>query len=175
MTCLFCRHDFCWICGHRWRTHSRGAYTCNRDVDFDEKFSSKAGDQERASFFSQHYRAHVGSRENELKAKERILQRLADLYIASGMPGDQASEFAIRVVSAIDSARSVLIWSYPCAFFMKPGRELKLFQHLQAELVVCIEELTDCVENKSDSPMAIVMKYLVTVEKNTEVLIMHCA
>jgi hypothetical protein len=175
MTCASCSYQFCWICGHRWLTHRGDSYSCNSEQNFDERFDKKAGDMERAVFFSRHYRAHVLSRENELKAKEQTLLRLANLYISNGMRGDEASDFAIRAVSAVETARSVLIWSYPYAFFMKPGPELRLFQHLQAELAIYVDELTDCIENKADSSMTTIVKFLTTVEKNTEVLILHCA
>jgi ariadne-1 len=174
MTCRSCSYEFCWICGHRWSGHN-ASYQCNSEQNFDDKFAAKAGDLERAAFFSRHYRAHQLSQVNEHKAKERTLMRLANLYISNGMRGDEASEFAIRAVSAVDTARSVLIWSYPYAFFMKPGQGLALFQHLQAQLAIYVDELTDCIENKADSSMETIVKFLMTVEKNTEVLILHCA
>jgi ariadne-1 len=171
MTCQSCHHEFCWICGHRWGVFHR---SCDEQV-FDQKFQESAGDLERAPLFTRHYRAHLLSRQNELRAKEGTLLRLANLYISNGTPGDEASDFAIRAVAAVETARSVLIWSYPYAFFMKPSPALRLFQHLQRELAQYVDELTDCIENKADSSMATIVRFLMAVEKNTEVLILHCS
>jgi ariadne-1 len=184
MTCKNCNHEFCWICGHEWNSHNGDGYNCNTSVDFDKKFggdpASKGAHTRRAAMFVGHHIAHLQSQRNEAKKREQNLQRLLSLFMDSGMKGDAAQELAMRTVSAVETARSVLIWSYPYAYYL-PDKELSekcglaLFQYVQAQLCIYVDELTDCIENKHKPQVKAVHRFLATVEKNTEVLLKHAA
>jgi hypothetical protein len=52
---------------------------------------------------------------------------------------------------------------------------LALFQYVQAQLCIYVDELTDCIENKHKPQVKAVHQFLTTVEKNTEVLLRHAA
>jgi hypothetical protein len=64
------------------------------------------------------------------------------------MASREAEALADEIFAAVDTARSVLIWSYPHAFFMEPGSvELRLFEHVQMEVERILESLTHKIEN----------------------------
>jgi hypothetical protein len=159
MSCTKCNFQFCWICGHEWETHNGEGYDCNTRVNFDTKYNlekcpeAKRGVAQKAARFVGHYQEHVQSQRNEARKKETALVKLANLYINNGIRGDAASEFAMRILSAVETARSVLIWSYPYAFFLPAGPTSGIFQYLQAQLCMYVDELTDCIESKPNSPM----------------------
>jgi hypothetical protein len=113
-----------------------------------------------------HYQAHVGSKQNEIKARETMSERFVGLLERNGMGGDVASEFAMRVFAAVDAARSVLIWSYPYAYYLVEGPALRIFQHLQVQLAKYLDELTDVIENKPYTELPKIEVFLMTVEKN---------
>jgi hypothetical protein len=179
MTCTKCRYEFCWICGHEWNSHSGDGYSCAKAVNYDEKFSKDGTPAEtvqkalKASAYLLHYRAHVTSQENEARTRQATIMRFVGLLEANGLRGDAASDFAMRAFAAVDTARSVLIWSYPYAFYLPEGPGLRLFQHLQVQLASYVDELTDVIENKPRTEMQNIELFLSTVEKNTEALLRH--
>jgi ariadne-1 len=179
MTCEHCHYEFCWICGHEWNSHNGDAYNCNKSVDFDKKFvdttAKVGGNTRKAAMFVGHHMAHLQSQRNEAKKREHNLQRLLGMFMNSGMRGDAAQELAMRAVSAVETARSVVIWSYPYAYYLVDEKELALFQHVQAQLCIHVDELTDCIENLQKPNMKDVNRFLSTVEKYTEVLLRHAA
>ena len=151
-----CGYEFCWICGHEWNTHEGNGYQCNKYVDFDtlDKSGVPQFDAKRMDHYHSRYRGHVRSQEIE-REKRRVQRTL----LVEGLSGQQrnarfrvsqeeAEEIATEVFHAIDTARSVLVWSYPHAFFMAPGSvDLSLFEHVQTEVERYLEHVTDLVEN----------------------------
>jgi ariadne-1 len=182
MSCTSCRFEFCWICGHQWSNHAGDGYQCTQANKFpmpDANVAHAAVSAERrkelvrAGNYVGHYHAHLESQENEARRKEATLQRLANLFIGSGVTGDTASEFAIRTVAAVEVARSVLMWSYAYAFYQPESGAVRLFRHVQGELRKYIDELTDCIENRQNASMQTIRGFLVAVENNTQVLLRH--
>jgi hypothetical protein len=59
----------------------------------------------------------------------------------------ESPEVIREVFEAIDTARSILIWSYPHAFYMEAwSTELRLFEHVQTEVERILEKLTHLVK-----------------------------
>jgi hypothetical protein len=103
-----------------------------------------------------------------------MIARFVGLLEQNGLSPDVASDFALRAFSAVDTARSVLIWSYPFAYFLPEGdTTVRIFQHLQVQLASYVDELTDVIENKPRTEMKKIELFLSTVEKNTEALLRH--
>jgi ariadne-1 len=178
MICSQCGYEFCWICGREWNSHVGVGYSCANAVDYDEKFkgvgapgASKVAMAKRAVSFVTRFRAHRQSLENEDRARPKTIPRLVNAFMREGTPGDQASDIALAIFGAIETARSVLIWSYPCSFYMVDGPNLRIFQHLQGELVQGLEQLTDCVENKPNMPIGQIRGLCATVEMRTDSLL----
>jgi ariadne-1 len=178
MTCSQCGYEFCWICGHEWNSHEGDGYSCANAVDYDDRFkvvgateASKVAMAKKAVSFVTRFRAHRQSLENEARAREKTIPKLVNLFMRDGTPGDQASDVALGIFGAIETARSVLIWSYPCSFYMAEGPNLAIFRHLQGELVQGLERLTDCVENEPSTPLGQIRGLSATVEMRTDSLL----
>lgn len=179
-----CGYEFCWICSHEWGTHTGDGYKCNKYVDFDEMLD-KTGEPEavnlkRMTHYHERYVNHKQSHETELKDRERLMvnlrKHLTDpkIHQVMYMTESDAESLVVKVARAIDTARSVLIWSYPHAFFMAPGSvELSLFEHVQTEVERFLELLTDIWENKPDAPPNEVKKHANLLEANTNLLNKH--
>jgi ariadne-1 len=158
-----CRYEFCWVCGHEWHTHVGDGYNCNKFVDYDVAKAGAAGQPEynlkRLNHYHTRFMNHVQSQRAELGNREHWRNKMMEAWAVI-----DADEFrgAARgpvvtneVFEAIDTARSILIWSYPHAFYMAPeSSELRLFEHVQTEVERILEELTHLVEyNTGMSPL----------------------
>jgi hypothetical protein len=90
------------------------------------------------------------------------------------MTDDRVNGLCDVIFQAIDTARSVLIWSYPHAFYMKPkSTELRLFEHVQTAVEHILENLTDMVENKPMLPPTEFQRMARVLISNTDVLNKH--
>lgn len=64
MKCLNCGFEFCWVCGHEWKTHEGEKYNCNQYKDLDELTSEKdetTKEDARIAHYSSHYFDHYTS------------------------------------------------------------------------------------------------------------------
>lgn len=59
MKCINCGYEFCWICGHEWKTYEGDKYTCNQFKDLDElvavKNESSKEDARIAHYYSRYF------------------------------------------------------------------------------------------------------------------------
>lgn len=177
-----CGYEFCWICGHEWRTHQGDGYRCNKFVDFDtlDKSNVPQGDLGRLNHYHVRYMNHLKSKAREQDCREalrsRVVKVIYDQSIGTRerLTEEEASEIVTEAFHAIDTARSVLIWSYPHAFYMAPGStELNLFEHVQTEVERYLEEVTDLIENNNHLRGADLRQQARILAANTEVLNKH--
>ncbi|KAK8887021.1 hypothetical protein M9Y10_038056 [Tritrichomonas musculus] len=181
MTCYNCHYEFCWICGHEWNSHEGDGYNCNKYTDFDNiKLKDEPNiDLDRLAFYLTRFFSHKVSQTNEQKEKENKQIRLITHFEDYSVPSERlniedALELTNEIFLAIDVARSVLIWSYPHAFFMKPGsKRLALFEFVQKEVERVLELVTDMVENKPDESPSKFRKMMNLLKFNTDSLNKH--
>jgi ariadne-1 len=174
-----CGYEFCWICGHEWHSHQGNGYSCNKFTSFETvpKSELPEGDLTRLHHYHTRYQNHRVSHETEVGAREKMREKLVEALVkgvAQPIAADDASKLADEVFAAVDTARSVLIWSYPHAFFMTAGSvELRLFEHVQTEVERILEDLTDKVENQTELPPSEFRTCAKILANNTEVLNRH--
>ena len=179
MTCSKCHHEFCWICGHEWATHGGSYYECNRYKPETGKGKSEliSDDVDRLSHYFARYTNHKKSLENEAVAREKNQKRLIDNFThrnKDALSYEEAKEITDKIFNTIKYSRTILLWSYPHAYYMKSGSvELNLFEHVQKDVEMYLEELTDLVENSYTNPPKSFEIPFLTLEKNVEVLIKH--
>jgi uncharacterized protein YfkK (UPF0435 family) len=121
---------------------------------------------------------HKMSYEAELKYRGSQREKLLAMFQMDNrfdrLSPQKANALCDEVFHAIETARSVLIWSYPHAFYMKPrSTELQLFEHVQTEVERYLEQLTDMVENKPMLAPADFERYAKLLAANTDVLNRH--
>jgi ariadne-1 len=173
-----CGYEFCWVCGHEWGSHKGNGYSCNQFVDFDKmsRDNLPKGDLVRLHHYFTRYQNHKLSQSVELEAREKTrLGLIEGLMNRTRMTQEDTELLANQVFTAIDTARSVLIWSYPHACYMTNGSvELRLFEHVQAEVERILEDLTHKVENELEtcSPSDFIVGAKI-LANNTKVLNQH--
>jgi ariadne-1 len=175
-----CGYEFCWICGHEWASHAGNGYSCNKFVDFD---TAKPGDLpeydlKRLNHYHTRYANHIQSHKAELGAREDFRKIMISSWSKIEDPmfhgSRETPELCEAIFNAIDTARSILIWSYPHAFYMAPASaELRLFEHVQTEVERYLEELTHAVEHETFMSPLVFRRLTTVVMKNSEVLNKH--
>ena len=179
MTCYKCHHEFCWICGHEWATHGGSFYECNRYKPETGKGKNelKTDDVDRLSHYFARYTNHMKSLDIEKQTREKNQERLINNFThrnKDAMSLEEAKELTDKIFQTIKYSRSILLWSYPHAYYMKTGSvELNLFEHVQKGVEMYLEELTDYVENGFKNPPRLFEASCRTLEKNVEVLLKH--
>jgi ariadne-1 len=175
-----CGYEFCWICGHDWKTHVGDGYSCNKFVNFD---TANPGDLpeydlRRLNHYHTRWMNHVQSRKTEVAAREQFRKNMMGQWFSIRDPmfhgAKEAAELCDSIFKAIDTARSILIWSYPHAFFLKPSsNELALFEHVQKEVERYFEELAHAAEYETFRSPLWFRKIVRTVMLSSEVLNKH--
>jgi ariadne-1 len=173
-----CGYEFCWICGHEWHTHTGNAYNCNKFADFNGKPGElAASDLKRLNHYHTRFMNHMRSKAVEKEAREGLTAKILDIFKTPGpnaLSHERAEAELTHVFAAVDLARSVLVWSYPHAFYMKPGSvELRLFEHVQTDVESYLEDLTYLIEHQPWTPPAEFQKKANILAGNTEVLNKH--
>ena len=179
MTCWKCHHEFCWICGHDWKTHGGSYYECNRYKPETGKGQNEliTDNVDRLSHYYARYQNHKKSLEIEDNNRQMVRERLIKSFVErkkDAIPKEEAVELADKILNTIKYSRRILLWSYPHAYYMEfPSVELTLFEHVQKDVEVYLEELTDLVENGYTNPPKYFEIPYKILAKNVEVLLKH--
>lgn len=166
MTCNGCKYEFCWICGHEWKSHTGNAYECSTYKSWNNE---KVEDYERLNHYLNRYVEHENSHINEIKNREKYRERIEKF-------NNQSKEFQMsndinHVMRVVDEARSVLKWSYVYAYFLPPdSQELKLFEFVQKQCEIAIDQISYSLETTIRINFA---KKWKTLEKEIIALLKH--
>ena len=179
MTCWKCHHEFCWICGHEWASHGGSYYECNRYKPETGKGKNEliTDNVDRLSHYYARYQNHKKSLEIEDENRPKIRERLITNFInrkKDALSIEEANKIADEIFDTIKYSRNILLWSYPHAYYMVPSSvELNLFEHVQKDVEIYLDELTDLVENGyTNPPKTFIIPYKI-LAKNVEVLLKH--
>lgn len=178
--CPKCKYEFCYVCGGPFPAHKNHNPWCSAYRDYDNLKMPNSIDVGRLSFYLTRYLANKVSHENEVKQRDlRQSQLLNNFVFFYDVPSDRLSmndamKLTNDIFNTIDEARSILIWSYPHAFFMKPlSKELGLFEHVQMNLTIALEDLANLVENKQFESPKTFKKTMTNVKSYTKSLLLH--
>lgn len=173
MKCIRCGYEFCWVCGADWKTHG-DHFSCNKfdgkndsndaddndDLDDDDQkiddkdkkyYLPPMNSEQRARFarwnhYYRRYQAHLDAQRLEKKNRDQYRDTLVKSW-EYAMSNTTANELVDKVYRAIDVARSVLIYSYPTAYFMDMhSRDFFMFEMCQSNLEITNEKLVGMVE-----------------------------
>jgi hypothetical protein len=85
-----------------------------------------------------------------------------------------AASLVTRITKAITTARSVLKWSFPHAYFMKQdANELRGFESKQAPLTHQLEVVSGLVERAPSSPIEVLLRETSLLEEQIDALTPH--
>lgn len=151
MTCIRCRHEFCWLCRGPWSEHGSstgGFYSCNR-YDPKKHDDPKARQARDGLLYYAHYlerfEGHMNSERFAEKQLEKARQKGRELQ---GKPGYdvQRASFLVTAVEQLIECRHVLKWTYCFGFYLNAGPEKNLFEFLQEDLEKNVERLSEMTE-----------------------------
>eukprot|EP00743_Colponemidia_sp_Colp-15_P003738 GILK01004033.1.p1 GENE.GILK01004033.1~~GILK01004033.1.p1 ORF type:complete len:689 (+),score=140.78 GILK01004033.1:43-2067(+) len=155
MTCIKCRHEFCWICNGDWNGHS----SCNRFVDTSTPIGQRSSkdNQDRESLnrylhYFHRYMVHEKSGKMETALREVAVANMEKLHNVqtfqrSGTPADAILVLTDATENLIE-CRRVLKHTYVFGFYLTEGAEKNLFEFLQEQL----EETTDRLAGLLEAP-----------------------
>ena len=157
-----CGFEFCWLCSGKWADHGSttgGYYKCNKYDELvakNESFKSietqrKSAKTELDKYmwyferFNNHKQAQSLAKEKQLSQIEKKMHQLHDV---KQYPIGEV-EFLKLAVEQVIRCRRVLKWTYVFGFYLSPGLEKNLFEHLQEKL----EENTDHLHELVEKPL----------------------
>lgn len=178
MKCTRCGFEFCWLCGADWKTHG-DHFSCNKydgkigNVgDSDDDANADDNDEEwmkndnkkyylppmnselrgkfaRWNHYFRRYQAHRDAQRMEKMNRDNYRETLVNAW-SDTMSSATANKLVDKVYRAIDVARSVLIYSYPTAYFMDMhSKAFYMFEMCQSNLEITNEKLVGMVERFS--------------------------
>ena len=162
MTCRAagCGHEFCWICMGPWSEHGTdtgGYYKCNRFVQKDLKDSASEADKakrelDRYLHYFQRYQNHAKAEEFAASQRGKIAQRMEQIAMEDAGGGTSwiDAQFLKTANEQLIECRRVLKYSYAFGFYLEPGTEKNLFEHLQEMLEKHTEQLSEHTEKPTD-------------------------
>lgn len=143
MTCGNCKHEFCWICGHDWKTHTGDPYDCALAIYGYTEGKSETSEQHKRYSVERHLH-HKLAQDNEAKnvtADCDVLRTKVKL--------DEA--LLQDIISTRDELRDIMMWSYAYAYFLESEQKLKLFQYVQKQGEIELEKLCLMIEVRPES------------------------
>lgn len=158
-----CGYEFCWLCSGKWSDHGSntgGYYKCNKYDELvakNESFKSietqrKSAKTELDKYmwyferFNNHKQAQSLAKEKQLSQIEKKMHQLHDM---KQYPIGEV-EFLKLAVEQVIRCRRVLKWTYVFGFYLSPGLEKNLFEHLQEKLEENTDHLHELVEKPLD-------------------------
>lgn len=154
MTCLKCKHQFCWLCLDDWKTHGAntgGFFKCNiykEEDDTTKKDSHR--DVKRLRFYTDRFYQHKKSLEVSQKKYQKVQDMFADKEWIVAQVNEKhfpnSLSFYQDCLKAILKYRSFVSYTYALAYFIKNDGELKLFLHSQYMLEQSLEKLDNFLE-----------------------------
>ena len=197
MRCTKCNYEFCWVCSSDWKTHG-DHFVCNKfdktsieDGDFDDDDSNSLQidpndkdyyeppmtieKREKFSRWSHYFKRYQIHRDTQ-KIEKQIRDKCREVLVHSWnlMSKNSANLLVDRVYRSIDIARSVLMYSYPTAYFMNPSsKALHIFEIYQSNLELSNEKLAGMVERFDGENNNEFEKFTEMNEKYAEILLRH--
>lgn len=177
--CIKCGHEFCFNCGAHFPNHVHAPVPCvNGQLSNNVQLDGNPNvDLNRLNIYLTGYFNHKNLQENELKERQNRYLALLEIFERYDVPSErldsvQSLSLANDIFMAIDAARSILIWSFPYAFFMDPGsQKIKDFVKLQDALKDSIEKLSILAENKQYESPQVFRQLLSNLKKSTNELL----
>lgn len=147
-----CKNEFCWVCLGAWTDHGQatgGYYACNRydpsKVVVDGSEGSAKAELDRYLFYFQRYENHHQAGKFAERLRETTQHRMAELQEKSESSWSDVT-FLETASETLLECRRVLKYSYAYGYYMKDGREKRLFEHLQEHLEKNTEHLAELTE-----------------------------
>lgn len=159
MTCRKCKHEFCWMCMGVWSEHGTSWYNCSR---FEEKSGSEARDAQAKSRQSLerylHYYNRFANHEQSAKLDKDIAlkaeKKMTTLQTTSGLTWIEV-QFLSSASQCLQQCRQILKWSYAFAYYLQRNNQTEIFEDIQKDLELAVENLSEMFEKPTDQLAAL--------------------
>lgn len=159
MTCRKCKHEFCWMCMGIWSEHGTSWYNCSR---FEEKSGSEARDAQAKSRQSLerylHYYNRFANHEHSAKLDKDIAlkaeKKMTTLQTTSGLTWIEV-QFLSAASLCLQQCRQTLKWSYAFAYYLQRNNQTEIFEDIQKDLELAVENLSEMFEKPTDQLAAL--------------------
>eukprot|EP00923_Selenidium_pygospionis_P012500 GHVN01021215.1.p1 GENE.GHVN01021215.1~~GHVN01021215.1.p1 ORF type:complete len:560 (+),score=88.36 GHVN01021215.1:64-1743(+) len=145
MTCLKCKHQFCWICKSPWAGHTRE--TCNeKEVKGynSDQMRDMALDQHR---FTRHFERYIDHALAQGKPIDNLIkssERMIDIHRKVN-PNEDAS-FLLKAIEKVEECRRMLKYTYVFIYFVPELKDHNLLKAQQGMLESLTDKLHEMVE-----------------------------
>lgn len=159
MTCRKCKNEFCWMCMGVWSEHGTSWYNCSR---FEEKSGSEARDAQAKSRQSLerylHYYNRYANHEQSAKLDKDIAlkaeKKMTTLQTSSGLTWIEV-QFLSGASQCLQQCRQTLKWSYAFAYYLQRNNATEIFEDIQKDLEMAVENLSEMFEKPTDQLAAL--------------------
>ncbi|KAG0690529.1 Serine/threonine-protein kinase [Pichia californica] len=146
ISCLKCKHQFCWICMGTW---------CGHNGCSNYRESTKVGKDEKASyqkymFYFDRFNSQRISHDKDLAILEKFEGKIRELQVKNGVSWIE-TVFYKECVSALLESRQSLKWSYAYLFYLPKCSGKELIETAQWQLSNQVEALSKLF---ADTPVA---------------------
>ena len=158
-----CGHEFCWLCLGPWAEHNSstgGYYKCNKYETEMQKDGSQVKKEEskrnqakteldKYMFYFERYNNHLKAQKLAKQQLPEVEQKMQLLHDVKRYPIGEL-EFLKEGAEQVIECRRILKCTYAFGYFLEPGNEKNLFEHLQQQLEENTEHLHELAEKKLD-------------------------
>ncbi|XP_032831577.1 E3 ubiquitin-protein ligase ARIH1 isoform X2 [Petromyzon marinus] len=144
-----CKAEFCWVCLGPWEPHGSSWYNCNRYNEDDAKAARDAQERSRAAlqrylFYCNRYMNHMQSLRFEHKLYAQIKLKMEEMQ-QHNMSWIEV-QFLKKAVDVLCQCRTMLMYTYVFAYYLKKNNQSIIFENNQADLENATEVLSGYLE-----------------------------
>ena len=172
MTCSNCKYEFCWNCGHEWKTHFGDPYACavytytsksntKQKSDFDEKFVTP---------FVNNYDSY----QEEKFMQDALVSRLKTAFIKEKYDEEFSSKAAKEIYDVLLEGRSVLTWTYPTLNYIKDEQKLNIMNMWKNDLTTALSKFCEYIETYPKIRYETAMKKMHATETAYTSILRNC-
>ncbi|CAF3117665.1 unnamed protein product [Rotaria socialis] len=153
MSCFSCNHHFCWMCLGDWKTHENNYYECSKyrgqPQSQLETIQSRAREAlKKYLHYFERWDNHQRSLKLEEQTRAKLLEKIEqNINAQNGTYIDW--QYLEKAADSLAKARYTLMYTYPYAYYQEDTVDRNLFENIQAQLEVEIENLSYQIERST--------------------------
>ena len=144
MTCSNCHYEFCWNCGHEWKSHQGDPYSCENYTYSGNAFPKKTTEEEKTT--TQPFIYNLKSYEEEKFMKQALINKIKTAFEKDGIDEVLAQKSANQIYDVLLEGRSILIWTYPKLNYINDPQKLNIMKMWKNDLNIALSRLCEYIE-----------------------------
>ncbi|XP_017018316.1 E3 ubiquitin-protein ligase ariadne-1-like [Drosophila kikkawai] len=167
---LSCLYQFCWLCLQPWRWHSLDWFRCRLFAEAAERRArleqeNSSDTRVRVQYYKDCYISHMQSMKKERKLYAEIQAKINDKEL--GIRWIEV-QFLRDAIDAMCQCRSILMYSYVFAFYLKNNNQKEIFEYNQKDLETATDRISECLQQE------ITVENLYDIKKKVIELSQYC-